>query len=173
MNAERTGDRAAFRYRHSAVTRALAFFLLWLALMQSSKPADLAVGLLAAAAATGLSLRLLPPASGHLDFRQLILLFPHFVWASALAGIDVARRALDPRMPLRCGLVDCEPGFPRGLARNSFATYTSLMPGTVPVTETERALTYHCLDTGQPVLEQLQADARRLAKAVIGGHRHG
>lgn len=159
-------------YRQSAAARGLAFLLLWLLLMQSSKPADLLVGVFAAAAAAWLSLRLLPPVSGFLHFRQFAVLFPHFLWVSILAGIDVARRALDPRLPLRCGLVDCPLGFPPGLARNTFATLTSLMPGTVPVTDNGRILIYHCLDVTQPVVEQLWAEERLLTKALIAGRQH-
>ena len=160
-------------YRQSASTRGLAFFLFWLLLMQSIKPADLLIGLLIAIAAALLSLRLLPPVSGYLHFRQLLALFPHFLWVSILAGVDVARRALDPRMPLHCGLVDCPLGFPPGLARNTFATFTSLMPGTVPVTDSGRILTYHCLDTTQPVVEQLWAEERLLARVIVVGREHG
>lgn len=157
----------------ATLIRGTAFFLLWLVLMQSSKPADLVMGLLTAIGATWLSLRLLEPASGSLRFASLLALFPHFLWVSILAGIDVARRAFDPRMPLQCGFVDCPLGFPPGMARNTFATLTSLMPGTVPVGETDQMLIYHCLDTAQPVLEQLWTEERLLAKALLAGRRHG
>ena len=156
----------------AAAGRGLAFFLLWLLLMQSAKPADLALGLLTATGATWLSLQLLPPVSGSLRFGQFALMLPRFIWISVLAGFDVARRAMHPRLPLHPGLVDCPVGLPPGLARNTFASITSLMPGTVPVSESERTLTYHCLDTTQPVLEQLSAEERLLGKAVIAGQRH-
>ena len=90
-----------------------------------------------------------------------------------LAGIDVARRALDPKLPLRPGFVTCTLGFPPGFARNTFATITSLLPGSVPVDEAEGVLIYHCLDTAAPVVEQLWKEERLLAKALSAGRRDG
>jgi len=141
-------------------------------LTQSTKPADLAVGALAAFAATWLSLHLLPPAAGHLKFRPLLAYLPHFLWESTRAGIDVARRAFAPRLTLRTGFVDCPLDFPPGLARNTFATITSLTPGTVSADAAEDTLIYHVLDTGEPVAEALRKEERRLARALIAGQRH-
>jgi multicomponent Na+:H+ antiporter subunit E len=153
--------------------RAAAFFMLWLVLMPSLKPGDLVIGALATAAATALSLRLLPPACGWLDFRALFALLPHFLWESLRAAVDVARRVFSPSLPLRPGFVRCPLGFPPGLARNTFATITSLMPGSVPAGEDDSALDYHCLDTTAPVVEQLWQEERLLAKALVAGRRHG
>jgi len=116
--------------------------------------------------------RLLPPESGSLRFGVLLALMPHLLWESVLAGIDVARRALSPRVALNSGLVNCPLGFPPGLARNTFATITSLLPGTVPVGEGDELLVYHCLDVSQPVVEQLGVEERLLAEALVAGRRH-
>ena len=156
----------------TALWRGAAFFLLWLVLMQSGKPADLAIGVLASVGATWVSLRLMPPAAGCLHFGRLLVLLPHFLGESVLAGIDVARRALDPRLPLRPGFVTCPLAFPPGFARNTFATITSLLPGSVPADEAEGVLVYHCLDTEASVVEQLWKEERLLAKALVAGRRH-
>jgi multicomponent Na+:H+ antiporter subunit E len=158
--------------RTTAVWRGTAFFLLWMLLMQSVKPADLAVGLLTCVGATWTSLRLLPPVCGCLNFGQLLALLPHFLWESVLAGVDVARRALRPRMSLSPGFVACQLTFPPGFARNTFATITSLLPGSVPADEAEGVLIYHCLDDTTPVVEQLLKEERLLAKALVAGQRH-
>jgi multicomponent Na+:H+ antiporter subunit E len=42
---------------------------------------------------------------------------------------------------------------------------TSLLPGTVPCAEEDGVLVYHCLDIGQPVLEELAEEERRLTQA--------
>ena len=159
--------------RRAAVVRALAYFALWLVLMQSAKPADLVLGILSAVAATWVSLRLLPPAMGCLRFGALLALMPHFLWESIVAAIDVARRALGPNMRLEPGFVNCPLDFPPGLARNTFATITSLLPGSVPCGENKEALVYHCLDVGQPVVEQLWKEERLLSRALVAGRRHG
>ncbi|WP_321915815.1 Na+/H+ antiporter subunit E [Paraburkholderia sp. J11-2] len=160
-----------------ALARALCFLALWFILMPSVKPADLACGLIATFIATQMSLRLQPPATGMLRLGALLIFAPHFLLQSLLAGIDVARRALDPRLPLRPGIVVYRVGFPPGTARNGFAIITSLLPGSLPVDETADGLVYHCLDISQPVAEQLADEERRLAGALVGasvsGERHG
>ena len=159
--------------RSTAVWRGAAFFLFWMLLMQSAKPADLAVGVLAGIGATWVSLRLMPPSSGGLHFGKLLALLPHFLWESVLAGVDVARRAFHPRLPLSPGFVTCPLSFPPGFARNTFATITSLLPGSVPADEAEGALVYHALDDTSPVVEQLWQEERLLARALVAGRRHG
>jgi len=158
--------------RRTAVVRGLAYLALWLLLMPSTKPGDLAIGILSAAAATFVSMRLLPPATGCLNFDALLMLAPHFLWESVKAGVDVARRALAPSPRLAPGFVSCPLDFPPGLARNTFATITSMMPGTVPSGEDNGTLVYHCLDTAQPVVEQLWKEEELLSRALVAGRRH-
>jgi multicomponent Na+:H+ antiporter subunit E len=156
-----------------AIVRGAWLFALWVVLMQSAKPLDLAVGAFAAVAATYASLRLLPPDAGRVRLPALLALLPRFLWQSLTAGVDVARRAFAPGMPLATGFVDYRTGFPRGQARNHFATITSLMPGSLPAGDWPESIEFHCLDVGQPVAEQLAGEERRLAKALLPGRRHG
>lgn len=158
--------------RSTTLWRGAAFFLLWMLLMQSLKPGDLVVGLLTCVGATWASLRLMPPSCGGLHFGKLIALLPHFLWESVLAGIDVARRVFHPRMPLCPGFVTCPLSFPPGFARNTFASITSLLPGSVPADEVDGVLVYHCLDDTSPVVEQLWKEERLLAKALVAGRQH-
>jgi len=153
--------------------RALLYFALWIVVDQSAKPANLVVGLLASAAATWASLKLLPPASGRVRLGLLLLLLPRFLWQSLLAGTDVARRAFAPRLRLQPGFVDYPVGLPRGSARNAFELIASLMPGSVASGETSGTITFHCLDTQQPVVEQLAAEERAYARALQPGPRDG
>jgi multicomponent Na+:H+ antiporter subunit E len=159
--------------RAAALGRAFTLALIWLLLMPSAKPGDLAVGAFAVVTATLVSLRLYAPAAGSIHLRSLLALMPHFIWQSVLAGFDVARRAFDPRLPLQPGFVMCPLDFPEGIARNTFATITSMMPGTVPCGEIDGVLEYHCLDIREPVVEALWAEERRLARALTAGRRHG
>ncbi len=66
---------------------------------------DIVVGLLSTAAVTWFSLRLLPPSRGRLQLGVLLKLMAHFLLQSMVAGVDVARRAFDPRLPPRPGFV--------------------------------------------------------------------
>jgi multicomponent Na+:H+ antiporter subunit E len=160
------------RAQSPLLARSAGFFGLWIVLMPSLDPADLAIGVVSAAVATWVSLRLLPPASGHVRFGVLLAFAPHFFWESVRAGTDVARRVFSPDMKLKPGYVTCPLALPRGLARNTFATIASLWPGSVPAGDDDGVLAVHCLDTTQPVVEQLCAEERALAKALVAGHRH-
>ena len=149
----------------SAAWRAALFICLWLVLA-GANVGDIAAAAAAVAAATWTSLHLLEPNASRrspLAIVQLVLLF---LYHSVVAGADVARRALDPRLPLRPGFVAYPTGLPRGLRRNVFATLTSLLPGTVPTGERDGQLFYHCLDVEQPVLAELAAEEAALVRAL-------
>lgn len=166
-------QRPAHGPARTALTRGLWFMALWLVLMPSAKPADLFFGSVATVAATTASLKLLPRAAGRVQFGALLAFVPHFLWQSVVAGLDVARRAMSPGMPLEPGLVLCRVGFPPGVARNEFAAITSLLPGSLPIGEETDAILYHCLDVAQPIAQQVADEERRLTGALISGDRHG
>lgn len=148
------------------MTRWAGFLLLWLAMIGAA-PLDLLVGVLAAAAAAGLSLLLLPAGGVRWRWSALAGLAVRFAWQSVVAGVDVAWRAFHPRMPLQAGWVEVTLQLPPGPARNVFLTQASLLPGTMPAgTNAGGTLLVHCLDTNQPVVEQLRTEERRLARAL-------
>ncbi|MGH8697173.1 MAG: Na+/H+ antiporter subunit E [Burkholderiales bacterium] len=149
----------------ASIVRGAALFGLWVVLI-GVQPADLVVGLLTAAAATWTSLHLLPRGAVRVRFAALPALALHFVWQSVVAGWDVARRAFDPRLPLRPGFVAYPVKFAPGPARNAFAAMTSLLPGTVPCGDEDGKLLYHCLDVGPPVADDLAAEETRLARVL-------
>ena len=151
--------------RRVAAARATGFLVLWLVLAGAS-PADLPAGILAAALATWTSVRLLP--AGQWSFHPIAVtdLVLRFLRQSIGAGIDVARRAIDPRLPLHPGFVTYPVRLPPGTARNAFVTLTSLLPGTVPAGNDGGRLVYHCLDVNQPVVSQLAAEEAALSRAI-------
>lgn len=153
-----------------ALSRAAVFLGFWL-LISGPDLADLPIGVLAAAAATWSSLRLLPPGAWQLRPLALLGFVLRFLRQSIVAGVDVAWRALDPRLPLRPGFVNYRPSFPPGTARSTLCTLTSLLPGTVPCGADESgSLLVHCLDVGQPVAAQLQEEEALLTH-VLGVDR--
>jgi multicomponent Na+:H+ antiporter subunit E len=149
----------------TALVRWALLLLFWVALIGFSLSA-LVVGVVAAGGATWVSLRLLPPAPQRVRLGALVLLLPRFLWQSLLAGWDVARRAFDPRLPLRPGFVAFRSAHAPGHLRNTFATISSLMPGTLPCGEDGDEIIFHCLDVGQPIVEQLAAEEMVLARAL-------
>ncbi|MFN0067364.1 MAG: Na+/H+ antiporter subunit E [Limisphaerales bacterium] len=131
---------------------------------------DLLAGALAAAVATWASLRLLPPGEARVSVAGLTRLAAHFIRQSFVAGVDVARRAFSPRLPLQPGFVEHRCRLPAGPARDAFVAMSSLLPGTVPVRDgDDGAVLYHSLDTRQPVAAQLARDEGVFAAAVAPG----
>jgi multicomponent Na+:H+ antiporter subunit E len=152
----------------SLLARAAGFLGFWLILSDFSI-VEFLVGAFAALLAAAASVRLLPPERWR--FRPVVLtgLAARFLWQSIWSGIDVAWRALDPRLPLRPGFVRYRPQLPAGPARNAFLTVTSLLPGTLPCgPDEEGGVAVHCLDVSQPVVDQLSVEEVAFSRAV--GH---
>jgi multicomponent Na+:H+ antiporter subunit E len=153
------------RWWSSAVWRAAWFLGLWLVLAGANM-GDIPAAAVAIVAATWTSLRLLEPAASRRSPLAIVQLAFLFLWHSIVAGADVARRALDPRLPLNPGFVAYPTRLSRGVRRNVFTTLTSLLPGTVPAGEDNDLILYHCLDVGQPVLAELAAEEAALVRAL-------
>lgn len=149
----------------AAALRWVGYLALWVALI-GLDPIDLVVGAFAAAVAAWMSVRLLPPGVHPVRPAGLPRLVLGFLGHSVVAGIDVARRAFSPSMPLRPGFLRYPTGYGRGPARNAFASITSLLPGTLPVRDDEQGLLYHCLDLDQPVAAALAAEEAIVSRAL-------
>ncbi|WP_244549095.1 Na+/H+ antiporter subunit E [Bradyrhizobium canariense] len=157
----------------SAIFRAAGFFGFWLVLTDTDS-ADLAAGLVSAAAATWASLRLMPAEQWNLRPVKLAGFILHFLRQSIAAGTDVALRALDPRLPLRPGFVVYQTHLPPGTKRNAFCAIMSLLPGTLPCGSAEGdGLAIHCLDVTQPVVEQLAAEETLCMQTIGEAQRNG
>jgi multicomponent Na+:H+ antiporter subunit E len=156
----------------SAISRATGFFGFWLVLT-GADAGDLAAGLVATVAATWASLRLMPAQQWDLRPIKLAEFVLHFLRQSIVAGIDVALRALDPRLPLRPGFVVYPARLPPGTKLDTFCAIMSLLPGTLPCGPAEgNGLTIHCLDVTQPVVEQLAAEEALFMQALGGAQRN-
>jgi multicomponent Na+:H+ antiporter subunit E len=152
--------------------RFLVYLALWHVLIGFSLT-DFAVGVLAAACATWVSVLLLPVSGESISPSALARLAVRLPWQSLIAGADVARRALDPRLPLEPGFITYATGIPVGPARAAFCALTSLQPGTLPVrVEQSGELLIHCLDTSQPVAAQLAAEELQFAEVIRSGARN-
>jgi len=146
--------------------RAIALLLVWLILTDASLK-DLPVGLIAVAIGCWISVRIRPTSPVTARLVPTLRYVGTFLRQSVLAGIDVARRAFDPRLPLKTGFVEFVPTLQSDMERTLFADLSSMAPGTLPVEERPGgALLVHCLDTDTDVAAQLAADERRLAAAL-------
>lgn len=148
-----------------AIPRAASFLCLWLVLA-GANTGDIPAAAAAIIAATWTSLRLLEPNSSRRSPRAIARLAFLFLYHSVVAGADVARRVLNPRLPLRPGFVTYPTRLSPGLRQNVFTTLTSLLPGTMPAGEENGEIVYHCLDVTQPVVAELTAEEAALVRAL-------
>jgi multicomponent Na+:H+ antiporter subunit E len=150
------------------LVRGVAYFALWM-IMAGGRLAEVAPGLAAATLATWISLVLLPldPAFAQVRALAVLRLALRFVWGSVVAGLDIARRAFSPSLPLKPGYVTYPVALPPGTSRNLFTSLTSLMPGTLPTgTDESGHVIYHCLDVEQPVQQELGQEEAQLVAAL-------
>ena len=152
----------------SLLPRFVALLVFWL-ILEGAKPLGLLIGIPTAALATWLAIRLIPPRGGYISPVALLAFCAHFLLGSFLAGIDVAIRVLNPRLPLRLGFVSCRCGLSVGPRRDLFLAASSLMPGSLPVEEeADGLIILHALDVEQRHAAQMAEHEVRFAAAVGG-----
>jgi multicomponent Na+:H+ antiporter subunit E len=148
-----------------AAARAASFLAFWL-MISGWAPADLPVGIAAVIGATWVSLRFLPPLASRYGPAAVVSVVASFFRQSVVSGVDVAWRALSPKLRLQPGLVACPLRLPAGGKRSAFCALSSLMPGTLPTgTDEQGALLVHCLDVRQPVAANLKAEEQLFIRA--------
>lgn len=160
-------ERAEPSFPAAAYARRFAIcFALWLVI---AGPETLLIGVLAAALATHVSVRLLPPQTTALRPLRLIRQLPGFFWASFLGGLDVIRRAFHPRMPLDPGWIVHSSRLPSSGARVALGSDLSLMPGTLSAGGSGQAIYIHCLDVGQAIDSQVDREENLIADSIGAG----
>ncbi len=107
------------------------------------------------------SVVLLPPFAWSLTGTARFI--PFFLWHSLRGGVDVARRALHPRLLISPGLFDYRLRLPPGLPRVFMANTVSLLPGTLSVELDEECLRVHVLDETSAVTEELRVLEKQVA----------
>ena len=137
----------------AASSHAVVFAALWWALTGGAADSWL-VGVPSILAATVASQRLWHRRTGWWSPLALLRFAVFFLRESVRGGVDVARRALHPDLPLHPGLVRLESRLPPGPPEVFLMNALSLMPGTLGVELRGTALTLHVLDEHSPVVEE-------------------
>ncbi|SDB59182.1 multicomponent Na+:H+ antiporter subunit E [Desulfonatronum thiosulfatophilum] len=134
--------------------RVAVFGLLWWVLTQGGSPLS-GLGIIAILSASVLSLRMIPPGAWNWRFSALIRFGPYFLHQSLLGGLDVAYRALRPRMDLKPVVITHILRLESEPARVFFVWVVSLLPGTAGVDLQYDTVSVH-------VLDESIADAQKL-----------
>ena len=141
--------------------RTVLFALLWWILTQGAMNSWL-VGAPVVVFAVLASGVLLPGVSWSLP--GIARFVPFFLWRSLYGGVDVARRALHPRLPISPRLFDHRWRLPPGLPRVFMANTVSLLPGTLSAELYEEHLRVHVLDETRAISRELQVLEKKVAR---------
>ena len=155
------------RYVHTPIRLTLSLFILlaatWLLLSGYYTTLLLALGALSCALVAALCWRtgIIDP-EGHPNhlFLGLLLYIPWLLWEICKSNIDIARRILDPKLPIAPRVIRIKTSQKTHLGQVIYANSITLTPGTVSVEVEEGEITVHAL-TGETAAALLEGSMDR------------
>lgn len=129
----------------SLAMRSAILTAVWWTLTGGEIP-SLPLGIPVSIAAGALSLTLAPPRPTGFRLAGLPPYVVHFATRSVAGGIDVARRALSPSMPIDPAMIEYPVRISGGAPLMVFANTISLLPGTLSARFANGILEVHALD---------------------------
>lgn len=170
MSGRTSPGGATLRTALQLLIRGALAVIAWWALVEGETGGVLMASLFIASAAV-VSYWLSADSSGPISPGGLLRFVPWFATQSLRGGIDVARRAIDPRLPISPGFVELELTLPPGTARRLLTGIVSLLPGTLSVALDEHAggpavLRLHVLDTDLPIEPRFRELEQHLARIL-------
>ncbi|BCR03572.1 hypothetical protein DESUT3_06410 [Desulfuromonas versatilis] len=142
------------------------FAALWIVLTGNS-PDSWTVGAVTVLAAVTASLALDPRKTRPWRPWALCHFVGFFLWNSLRGGLDVARRAVHPALPLDPVLVEHPLLLPEGSGRVFLVGTVNLLPGTLSAEISGDVVVIHMLDGSLPAIRELQKLEQRVA-ALFG-----
>jgi multicomponent Na+:H+ antiporter subunit E len=140
------------------------FLAAWIVLTSADLEA-LPFGAVVAVGGTGIADRLMPRGEG-LRLQRLAAMVPAFLVRSVIGGLDVARRALSPGLPINPGWIAHPLRIKGGTLRVLLGGEISLLPGTLAAGCSLDRLLIHCLDVDLPVARRITKEESKLARVV-------
>jgi multicomponent Na+:H+ antiporter subunit E len=160
----------------SALVAGAALAGLWL-LLNPGDHASWVIGAPAVLAGVAVAL-LIPAGPRHVPSLSGALRFAvYFARATVIGSVDVARRALRPRMALSPGFFVYATRLPPGAPMILFTNVLSLLPGTLAADLRDGSVVVHCIDVTQDIgadlteLEERIGDLFRLDLAAREARR--
>lgn len=98
----------------------------------------------------------------------LVSYWPWLLWQIVLSNIDVAKRIIDPKLPISPTLIDLKPTQRSDLGRMIYANSITLTPGTVTTTLKGDTLQVHAL-TREGAESLREGDMDRRVTRLEGG----
>lgn len=144
------------------IRRSVAFALLWW-IAAEGRLEGWAVGFPVVVAAAAISLKLRPARKWRLHPLASARLLVYFLYQAVAGGVDVARRALLPRMPLAPVMLQYPTRLPLESARLLLVNTLNLLPGTLIAELDEDRVVLHALDSSLPIERMVRELEERIA----------
>ena len=148
-------------YLPSIIFRMLFFSIIWIALVNGVM-SSLWIGMPAVLISLTVSIYLVPPTT--FAWYELFRFSAYFLIRSLIGGIDVARRAYHPALPIKPDLVEYTLRLPPGLARIVMVNTVNLLPGTLVAKLNNKTMKVHVLDRQQDFRLELETVEKHVAR---------
>jgi multicomponent Na+:H+ antiporter subunit E len=133
------------RFVATSAAWAVPLAAIWWAFSEG-RPGSWGVGIPTVALAAVAAAATVAPARHRVRWGPALRFAGWFVGQSLRGGLDVARRALSPALPLDAGIVELRTSLPEGAPRVVLADATSLLPGSATVDLEGDRILIHALD---------------------------
>ena len=128
----------------------IVFFLFWVAFTSSLDPQELGVGALVALVIAVLAGKeITEDGMKNFSFHRIQYTIRYifvFIWEMIKANIDVARRIVQPTIPINPGIVEVPTKLKSNVAKLALANSITLTPGTLTVDIIDDKLYIHWID---------------------------
>lgn len=156
---------------------AAALLLLWIVLVGSLDRQELLVGLVVAVLVGAVAVRTVEPLTTStrpilLRISYLIAYVPYLLFAIVRANLDVAARVVNPRLPIKPGIVLVKTRLRSPLGRLLLSSSITLTPGTLTVDMDGEELYIHWIEIAAEDVEgatsAIVAGFERYLEVVFG-----
>jgi multicomponent Na+:H+ antiporter subunit E len=121
-------------------------------LLAGGEPTSWLIGAPSVGAAWLVRKRVAPMPTWKISLTGGVRYLLSFFKVSLVSGIDVARRAFHPRLPITPGLVEYQMRLTSSAEKHLVAGTVNLLPGTLSANLDQNRLTVHALDLTAPIL---------------------
>lgn len=100
--------------------------------------------------------------------KFIVIYLPVFIYKLVLANLDVARRVLSPRIPLRPGIVKIKTNLKGDFGKLTLANSITLTPGTLSLDVIDDEIFVHTVEVGSNP-EENQRNISSGFESILGG----
>ncbi len=141
-------------------------FLIWIILTQSFNPQELFTGIIVSAIIALIS----PSIAGERvrnwfnikRYYYLVVYLFYFIWQMIKSNIDVAKRVINPKLPINPGIVKVKTKLKSRSGKLALANSITLTPGTLTVDVVDQDLYIHWIDVKF-------TDVEKTTKEIVAG----